>query len=491
VRSPGGMRPVKSGMSVARRVAFNTVAQFVSRLFVALLTLAIIRLSTRYLGARSYGHLVTITSFVTIFSALADWGLAVIAAREIARDQDRAEELIGLNLGLRLTVSLAAIPLALFMAWVLYSDASPQVRTGITLLSGILLTNSVATSAGAIFVARVRNEIPAVIESGARVLWLGGVLLIVSTGSSFFSFIWLQLGVSTVIAGTTVLVARRFVKLRPLFRPRLWKPIVVMSIPLGIVHAINLIYFRLDSVILSVLRSPSEVGYYGVAYRVIDLVMGLPGFLMIALMPALVVAKRDRLRHLIQRAFDVLVSLAIPILLGGILLRSHIVVAISSPEFAPAATPLAILMFGAAFSFVNGVFGHALIALGHQARLIPVAVLALTMNLGLNLLLVPGLGTKGAAIATAATEGVALGYVTYLFRRTTGLTPSLRLVPRFLLGSLVMAAAGLGALQLLEQPNLWQLALLVGLLGGIYLAALALLRALPVGSVRALLSPGK
>ena len=480
-------------MSVARRVAFNTIAQFASRLFVALLTLAIVRLSTRYLGPRSYGHLVTVTSFVTIFSALADWGLAVIAAREIARDQDRAEELIGLNLGLRLTVSLAAIPLVLGMAWLLYADADPQVRIGIVLLSGTLLTNSVATSAGAIFVARVRNEITAAIESGARVLWLGGVILIVATESSFFSFIWLQVGVSIVIAGTTVLVARRFVKVRLLFRPRLWKAIVVMSIPLGVVHAINLIYFRLDSVILSVLRSPAEVGYYGVAYRVIDLVMGLPGFLMIALMPALVLAEPDRLKHLIQRAFDVLVLLAIPILFGGILLRSHITVAISSPEFAPAAAPLAILMFGAAFSFVNGVFGHALIALGHQARLIPVAALALSTNLGLNLLLVPPFGTRGAALATAVTEGVALGYVTYLFRRTTGLTPALRLVPRFLLGALVMTAAGLGALQLsfLEQPNLWQLGLLVAVLGAIYLGAVALLRALPIGSVRALISQRK
>src|SRR6185503_15655799 len=60
-------------------------------------------------------------------------------------------------------------------------------------------------------------------------------------------------------------------------------------------------------------------------------------------------------------------------------------------------------------SFASGILLNRLVAVGKQRLLAVASVSAAGINVGLNLLLIPRLGMRGAALATLASEAALLG----------------------------------------------------------------------------------
>src|SRR5919107_292092 len=101
-------------------------------------------------------------------------------------------------------------------------------------------------------------------------------------------------------------------------------------------------------------------------------------------------------------------------------------------------------------SWINGVFGYALIARERQASALWLNVTALSFNVGLNFLLVPRYGIVAAAIVTVASELVILLGSYPLMRRYFNFFP----VPRTLVPAVFAAAAMGGLLWLLDAAPL-------------------------------------
>jgi len=118
----------------------------------------------------------------------------------------------------------------------------------------------------------------------------------------------------------------------------------------------------------------------------------------------------------------ILSFLAIPIGVGGILLRRDIILLISSDQFVAAAVPFAILVLGAGFSYLNAAFGFASVAVNKQSRLLKISIITLVLNILINLFTIPHFGVAGAATATLITELVACIGVYMVFSRQTGIT---------------------------------------------------------------------
>ncbi len=136
-------------------------------------------------------------------------------------------------------------------------------------------------------------------------------------------------------------------------------------------------------------------------------------------------------------------------------------------DFEDAAEPLRILLFAGALSWVNGVFGFALIAKERQKSALWLNVTGLTFNIGLNFLLVPRYGIVAAAIVTVASEALILAGSYRLMRRNFDFFPR----PTTLLPALVAAAAMGAALWALEDASIVLLApLAVALYSGLLYA---------------------
>lgn len=476
----------------ARRVAFSTVAQIAGRILAALVSIVSLKLSTQYLGPTAYGNFVTATAFITLFSVLTDWGLNVVAVQEIAKDESTARTFIGINIAMRAALSLALVPLVALLGFLIYHDSNARVLQGVNLLLVTLVLTAVQNSLAVIFVVKTRNEITAAVDVAAKVAAVIAIVVVIHFDLGYIGYLVQSVIVVAFAAALTGVLARRYVAARPIFSASSWVPLFVRALPLGLVQIINTIYYKIDSVLLSVMRTPAEVGYYGISYRILDLVMAIPGFFMLALMPTLVRrGATPDLAPVVQKAFDVMVTLAFPLLVGSVLLSKQVVVAVSGPKFAAGSNAFAVLMVGGAVSYLNAVFGNTLVALGHQRALVPLTIVVVTLNIGLNLALIPPFGIVGAGVATSAAEFVALGYVATIFHRTLQVRVGLRQIPKTAGASAAMAGAWvlLHEFAVFSSPRPLPAAVMVTLLTLVFALALWALRGLPVRALRQLAIP--
>lgn len=453
----------------ARRVAASAGWQSGAKIAVALMGVASVAILTRYLGTDDYGAYALGFSFLALFGAVADLGLFSILVRDISRAggrDDVAEELIGNGITLRATlwfvVSLLAIAIALVLPY------EPEIRWAIALAAlpfGMGLVNG-ALLAG--LQARLRMAG----ASGAEVAGRAATLA-AAAGAA-----WLDLGFTAILltasvgAAVTLLltlaVARRTFVVRPRVNLGLWRSLLLASLPLGLALGINELYFRVDQLIISLSRPLEEVGWYGLAFRVIELTATLPGALLVSLFPVIaaqVAARDDRVRETFQQGFDVLVVAAAPLALGGLVLAGPVVAAVAGPDFAGAADALRILLFAGGLAFVNGLFGYALIARDRQRDTLWLNLTALGCNLGLNLALVPTYGIDAAAATAVASELAILAGGLWLVRRHLGIVPS----PAMLARATAAAAVMTGALWLCDAAPLAVLLVVAAL---VYPAAL-------------------
>lgn len=407
-------------MTAARRVAIDTVLQVIARVAAAAATVVGLRLATKYLGTAGYGEVTTALALVGLAIGITEFGLTTVVAREAALQPDDADRVGGAALGLRLAIGVGAAPVVLILAFVLFRHR-PDVVDGVAILVPTLLSGAWTVAYSGLFAARTRNATPAVADAAVSVVALLPLWLLLRGGGRTNAFLAVSACSSIVTAGLIAASSRR--RLLGFGDRTRWSLLFRTALPLGLVTLINVVYLRLDGVLLAVFRSSSQVGLYGLAYGVVQLVMAMPGFFMLALLPSLATADAVTQRRVVQQALEVLSSQGVLFGFGLLLLARPVTLMLGGPRFAGASTPLALLALGATASFVTALFGNGLVALGQQRRLLPVGVAVAGTNLAANLVLIPLFGPAGAAGAAALSEGVALLAAAVVFVRSAGIRP--------------------------------------------------------------------
>jgi O-antigen/teichoic acid export membrane protein len=442
-----------AGPPVARRVAANTAVQLAGKAAVMAIGLASVAVTTRYLGASAYGKLALALAFVQTFGLLADVGLLTVAVRELSRTPERTNELVGAVLALRLALSLAVVPLAALVSLALPYDR--EVRVAILIAGGALVLGLANGALVAVFQSRLRMGRAAVSEVLGRASAFAALALVAALDLGFYAV------VATAAVGAGVALAASWVLVRPLATPLLrarrdtWRPLLLAALPVGAALAVTEIYFRADTFIISIFRDYDEVGAYSLAYRVIELLAVLPAVLMTSVFPLLSRylgsgGDRARAAATIDAVGDVFLAIGLPIAAGGLVVAPQVIELVAGDGFGQAADPLRILLFAGALAAVSGLLGYALIAGGRQTSALRLALVALAVNLALNVALVPGLGIDAAAGVAVASEVVMVAGGLWLVRRELALRPRFRIAWRVAVAAALMA----GVLALVPSDSL-------------------------------------
>jgi O-antigen/teichoic acid export membrane protein len=439
------------GPSIRQRVASNTAIQVAGKAAVLGLGAASIAVLTRYLGPDDYGRFTLALMYMQLFGVLADAGLYMTVVREISKEPARTEELVGNALTLRLLLSIVVIALGAALSLLLPYE--PDVRLAIALAGGPLLFGMLTSSLVTVLQSRLRMGRAVVGEVAGRAFALGLTLLVAWLDLGFYAVMGAAAGGAAATLAVTWLTTRRLATLRFRAQPALWRPLLVVSLPLGLALAINEIYFRADTVIISLYEPYAEVGLYTLAYRILEFTLALGTIFLTTVFPLLSEAvSHDEPRALrtIQASTDLFVILGAPLVAGGLVLAPTVIELAGGSEFEDAATPLRVLLVAGALSWVNGVFGFALIAKGRQTSALWLNVSALAFNVGLNFLLIPRYGIVAAAAVTVASEALILAGSYLLMRRHFDFFPR----PGTLVPAMVAAAAMGGLLWLLRDVSL-------------------------------------
>jgi O-antigen/teichoic acid export membrane protein len=227
--------------------------------------------------------------------------------------------------------------------------------------------------------------------------------------------------------------------------------------PLFLIELLTNLYFRLDQVLLLRLRGAEETGIYAAAYRVLEALLLMVAGAMTVLFPRLAAAARreaGRFRADFVRAWNGLWLAGLLLAINGSLWGAGLLPALLGRAYAPSEAPLRILLPALPLLYVNYLLTQSLIARGREGFYAAGAGACAVLNLGLNLLLIPPLGARGAAYATLATEGALLVICLH------GLGEMARAVPaRLTFVTGIAAAAIVPAGLALEAQILWRVLL--------------------------------
>ena len=453
-------------MTVARQVAWNTIAQTAARAGVLGLGLITTTLLTRYLGVSSYGDYIIVSVYVSVFAVVFDWGSPPRLARARPR-VDNPDALVGKAVALRLAL---AVPVALVAALVAVALYGGQARNGILIALPTIFAVAVMNTLVPIFQVRLKMDRVAAAEIGSQALGAGLIVALVLADRSFYELVLATVIATVSYALLVYLFSRRLAHFRLSVDVAVWRRLLRVALPLGVAVVVGTIYFRADALILSLLKDSHDVGIYGVAYRFYEMTIPFPAFFLAPVFPLLSAAAISsaglgEFVQLLQRSFDVLVVAAAAVVAVTVPLAPDLVRLVGGEEFADSARPLRILMVGAAFAFLASLFLFALIALDRQQRVLVLTLVALVVNLALNFALIPSYGyTAAAAIATGTQLVIVVGAL-YLVRRYTSFVP----------GSRVLVRAGIAGAAVLVALAVSPLPFVVDLVGGAALYGVLLL----------------
>ena len=422
----------------AHRIARNVGALAVARGVTMLLTLGTVAHVTRTLGAEGYGVIGFGLALYGFFALLGRPGLDILAVREVAREHGRVRALAADVTSLQLALSLGA---AVLYAGVVLLLGRPQPEQAALLVVGLpLLIQPFALDW--VYQGVERMGVLAVRNVAASGLQLVAALVLVRSPDDIMWAAALQgLALATASAALWVTFRRDYGLLRLRVRLPAWRTLLRPALPIAASTLMTLIYYNLDRLMLSAFRDDQAVGLYEAAYRWVLVALVPATVLMQAFFPALSAALGDRQQMADRaRAFArVNLGLGFPIALGGALLAGPLIALLAGSEFAAAAPVLALLMASVAVVYLNLALGQPLLAWDLQTPYLWAVGVGAFANVVLNLLLIPPLGTRGAAWATVGAEVAVLVALAAIYWRTLGTLPV-----RTAVLALAVAALGVG-----------------------------------------------
>ena len=427
-------------MTLAGRVVLNTLAQAGGKLLLALSAIAAVRLTADYLGLERFGELAIVLAFAPILVIVSDLGITTVMSRELAKTPERADELGARFLWLRL-VGAAAV-FVLFLPVVPFLPYTPEVKVGLVVAAAGASFTVTGTFPAAFFQVNLRLEYVALLDALSAVLTVALLSAAVALYLGFYALVsvWPLLALVTSLASFTL--SRRFWRIGVRKGWASARPLLRDALPIGLVTVLGLLHFKVDSVMLSLLKPPADVGTYTVAYRFLEQALVLPTLFMAAVFPILTRALHERSRtseDLIRRSFHFLLLLALPLAVAAFALARPLVHLVAGEDFDEAVLPLRILLLALVFAFVNVLFASILLALDRRRELVAASLGGLALNVGLNVYFIGRYSYLGAAATTVFSELAGFVLVFLLARRAYPFRLGYGVVARAAAAALAMA----------------------------------------------------
>ncbi len=164
---------------------------------------------------------------------------------------------------------------------------APDVRLAILIAGVPFVIGLATTSLTTVFQARLQMGRAAIADVAGRLAGFGALVAVVVADLGFLAVVASTAVGAAVALAVTVVLLRPLLRVRPLSDRERWRELLVPAIPIGLALAVNEIYFRADTFILSLFRPFAEVGLYTLAYRVFELLALLPAIVMTSVFPLL------------------------------------------------------------------------------------------------------------------------------------------------------------------------------------------------------------
>lgn len=384
-----------------KAVASNTMAQLVAKFFGAGLTLLTTYYTILVAGLPLYGDLTKILVLVAIGFTVIDFGLNAEAVR-YGTTPARLRSVLGSVILARLLLSLLVIGILNLVIYFLPGGYSPAVKHIFWLGSLAIIFQGLFTSSNSYFQSTLSYWRSTVSVVAGSLTGTALTLYYLFTSPTLPHIVLANTLGYLVIAACSLLFLPRPYDFKTL-RLSTILPLLRRALPLGLILIASVLASKVDTVILGIFRSSSEVGEYGFAYRIFDVILVLPVFVMNSLYPLLIRRQgNSSLAPLVRRTTLAMGTLGI--IVAILLWLSAPLVLYVRPELTLSIQILRILAFATPLFYVTAPLMWVLISARRDQTVLWVYLAAALFNTLTNLVFVPSHGAAAAALATGATE---------------------------------------------------------------------------------------
>ena len=414
-----------------------TVAPIINKFLTLAATVYIIRT----LPVAEYGIYITVCTYIGLFFVIIDAGLNTLVTREIARDHDSANRYFVNVIVLRTLIAFFAFILANGIAYFLNYPA--QTTAYIFIFSLFLFSHGIFENYLFIFNGLERMEYAAA-ES---------VDCSFSTNALYILVIYLGYGIKplfiiptviSMIAGLAMylIIIRKFIHFRPQVDLSFGLRLLKEAWPFAVLAIFGMIYNKIDIIMLSKMKTVSDVGYYGSAYKLINALFIFSSAYTVAIFPLfsqLSTGAEDKLFFSYKLSFKIMAAVAFPLVAGVSFLGQEIVTLFFTARYLAAVAPLKILIWSVLLIYFGTIFQCLMYTFNWQRTVAGVFFGMTFLNVGLNFILIPHYSYIGASVATVICETINLVIFYYLISAHIGHLPWGRVFLKPLMATAVMS----------------------------------------------------
>lgn len=457
-------------MSTARKIAKNTTVLFISQIITYVLGFFITVYTVRYLSVENYGILSTALALTGIYVVFSDLGLGTLTVREVARDKSLTRKYVGNITAMKFILSLFTFLLTIATVYII--GYSGNTVTVIYILTVSYLFNAFSSIFYAIFQSYQKMEYQSIATILNSVVMLIGTLMAIYLGLDVIAFALVYLAANAVnFIYVFITYAWKFYLPNIEVDLDFWKPTIKEALPMSLTSIFAILIFRVDTVMLSIIKGVEAVGFYNAAYRLMEALIFFPAVYVTSIFPVfstLYVSSQKPLKSAYKKSFKYLTIISLPIAVGITLLADQIILLIFKSAYIPSILTLQILIWVLPFSFVNYMLGSLLTSMNRQITLLKITICSLAVTVVLNLVFIPMYSYLGAAVVTVATDAFAVALSFYVASKLVSKIKIHQVIFKPAVACLIM-----GLFILLFKSNLF---IVITLSVIIYFAALILLK---------------
>ena len=355
----------------------------------------------RYLGVEGKGLLTTLLVYPQLIITLSQMGVRQATVYEIGRGKYDFQELVGNVVSLFLFSGLFGTTLSIII--LSFFSSYDYTFLVIILASATIPLALINSYTGAVFLGKQKIGLSTIVSWAPKLIYL--ILLVIF-------LVWLGLGITaalaaTIIAGLPVAYyAIKKVVAEVLIKPLFSKELLRSMLSLGFVYALaiflNSLNYRIDLIFLEQMSTPDEVGLYSVGVSFAELVLQVPAAVGIVIFsrssnskdPKIFSTKTVRLLKY---------GLFAAVFAGSLLclIAPYVVPWLYTEAFRESVPMLQLLMPGIIALVAYKIIGFDMAGKGKPWASVVASLPGVLVNILLNLVLIPKLGGKGAAIASS------------------------------------------------------------------------------------------
>lgn len=373
----------------------------------------------RYLGPEDYGVLSYSLSFVGIFAAFSRLGLDNIVVRDLVERGASKNKILGSSLVLK---AIGALVLLIFVFIILQFTSTSVYEKSIVMI----------IASGEIFVmfdvidfyykSQVKAKFSGIAGIASLIISYGSRLAFILAG---FSVAWFAVAViveKLIKATTLILFYHKQDSLLMNWEFSLPTTVYLLkqSWPLIITSSLNMVYMKIDQVIIREMLGKFEVGQYAAAVKISDGFNIIGVVITLSLFPSIVKAKKDSklYKSRLSDLYKLLIWGAIFLAVIFTIVGEKIIVLLFGVSYMEAGRVLVVHIWTTIFFYIGMVVSKVYIIENIQRLSIIRSLIAVSVNVVLNIFFINIFGIIGAAYATLISHIIGAYLMNLVFKES-------------------------------------------------------------------------